>query len=62
LLAPQRGLIAIDQNQNREPFIVQSIGKFLSFSFLRKQESVRLQAGAIGEVKVLSQEMPAPDS
>jgi len=23
---------------------------------------VRLQAGAIGEVKVLSQEMPAPDS
>jgi len=31
-------------------------------SFPQKRESVRLQAGAIGEVKVLSQEMPAPDS
>ena len=31
-------------------------------SFRRKPESVRLRAGAIGEVKVLSQEMPAPDS
>jgi hypothetical protein len=31
-------------------------------SFRRKPESVRLQAGAIGEVKVLSQEMPASDS
>src|SRR4030043_701178 len=39
LLAPQRGLIAIDQNQNREPFIAQSIAKFLFLSFLRKQES-----------------------
>ena len=39
LLAPQRGLIAIDQNQNREPFIGQSIAKFLFLSFLRKQES-----------------------
>jgi len=38
-LAPQRGLIAIDQNQNRDPFIVQSIAKFLFLSFLRKQES-----------------------
>ena len=39
MLAPQRGLIAIDQNQNREPFIVQSIAKFLFLSFLWKQES-----------------------
>jgi len=29
LLAPQRGLIAIGQNQNREPFIVRSIAKVL---------------------------------
>src|SRR4030042_2828710 len=29
LLAPQRGLIAIGKNQNREPFIVQSIAKVL---------------------------------
>jgi hypothetical protein len=34
----------------------------LHSSLRRKPESVRLQAGAIGEVKVLSQEMPAPDS
>jgi hypothetical protein len=27
LLAPQRGLIAIGQNQNREPFIVQTVAK-----------------------------------
>jgi hypothetical protein len=40
------------------------LGKTLSFichSGL-DPESVRLQADAIGEVKVLSQEMPAPDS
>jgi hypothetical protein len=29
LLAPQRGLIAIGQNQNRGPFIAQSIAKVL---------------------------------
>jgi len=29
LLAPQRGLTAIGLNQNREPFIVQSIAKVL---------------------------------
>ena len=34
----------------------------IKVSFPRRRESVRLQAGAIGEVKVLSQEMLAPDS
>jgi len=29
LLAPQRGLIAIGQNQNREPFVVDSVAKAL---------------------------------
>jgi hypothetical protein len=29
LLAPQRGLIAIGQNQNREPFVVDSAAKVL---------------------------------
>ena len=49
LLAPQRGLIAIGQNQNREPFIVQPIAKVFILviprlereiqGFLCKQES-----------------------
>jgi hypothetical protein len=30
LLAPQRGLTAIDQNQNREPFVVQPIANSYS--------------------------------
>jgi hypothetical protein len=29
LLAPQRGLIAIGQNQNRKPFVVDSVAKVL---------------------------------